>query len=87
MRKNPIDKIGDAAMPHQDKSELSSRPFWWWIFFAPGKVLLWFEYMFPHRLGGVFGSARRRNVPLIQLWFSLCFWGMIAFVFLLVFSR
>lgn len=40
----------------------------------PGKVILWIEYMFPSRVSGVFGSARRRNVPLIQLLYSISFY-------------
>ena len=40
----------------------------------PGTVVLWIEYMFPKRLGGAFGSARRRNVPFLRLMYSLAFY-------------
>jgi hypothetical protein len=72
-RKTAIDRLADAAMPKVDDSDVSDRRAWWWIFFMPGKVILWIEYMFPHKLGGVFGSARRRNVPLIQVLYSVYF--------------
>jgi hypothetical protein len=61
-------------MPRSDSDAVSQRPARWWIFFMPGKVILWIEYMFPRQIGGVFGSARRRNVPLIQILYSLYFY-------------
>jgi hypothetical protein len=73
-RKTAIDRLADAAMPKFDDSDVSDRRAWWWIFFMPGKVILWIEYMFPHKLGGVFGSARRRNIPLIQILYSIYFY-------------
>jgi hypothetical protein len=69
-----IDKFAEAATPKVDSSDPSGRSAWWWIFFMPGKVILWIEYMFPERIVGVFGSARRRNVPLIQVQYSLYFY-------------
>jgi hypothetical protein len=72
--KNPIDKLADAAMPKFDARDVSERGGWWWIFIMPGKVILWIEYMFPKRLGNVFGSARRRNVPLLQVVYSIGFY-------------
>ncbi len=46
----------------------------------PGMVVLWIEYMFPRRVGGVFGSARRRNVPLLQILYSLYFYLIVLVV-------
>jgi len=40
----------------------------------PGTVILWFEYMFPAKIGGAFGTARRRNVPFFQVMYSLVFY-------------
>ena len=74
VRKNIIDKVGEVVTPRIDDTTLSARPLWWWILFMPGKVFLWIEYMFPSKIGGVFGSARRRNVPLLQIICSLCFY-------------
>jgi hypothetical protein len=51
----------------------------------PGKVILWIEYMFPRRLSGVFGSARRRNVPLLQMLYSLFFYFAVFAVGLCLF--
>jgi hypothetical protein len=55
-----------------------ARPAWWWFFLMPGKVILWLDYMFPRRVGGVFGTARRRNIPLLQLLYSLYFYFLIV---------
>ena len=43
----------------------ANRTVWWWLLIVPGKVILWFGYMSPRGLGGVFGSARRINSPII----------------------
>jgi hypothetical protein len=69
-----IDEIADAAMPKTDISKVSERSKLWWIFILPGKVILWIEYMFPRRVSGAFGSARRRNIPLLQLVYSIGFY-------------
>ena len=79
-RQRSIDKFADSAMPKVDSSTVSQRSSWWWGFFMPGKVILWIEYMFPRRLGGVFGSARRRNVPLMQILYSLYFYFVLFVV-------
>lgn len=47
------------------------RRWWWWVFIAPGKIVLWIEYMFPERISGVFGSARRKKSIIIQIWYSI----------------
>lgn len=69
-----IDRIANSAMPKNDNSAVSQRGAWWWIFLMPGSVVLWIEYMFPKGLGGAFGSARRRNVPLLRIMYSLAFY-------------
>lgn len=85
--KRPIDRLAEAAMPKADTREISERGGLWWIFVMPGKVILWFEYMFPHRVGGVFGSARRRNVPLLQVVYSIGFYiTVVIFVVMAVAS-
>ena len=80
-----IDKIGRAASPKLDGTDLSGRPVWWWIFLMPGTVILWIEYMFPHRFAGVFGTARRRNIPLLQILYSLSFYLLVLIFVLLLF--
>jgi hypothetical protein len=52
----------------------------WWFLFLPGKVTLWFAYMFPKTMGSVFGSARRIKSPIVQVWFSLLFYAFAIFV-------
>jgi hypothetical protein len=76
--KTRLDKLADAALPKADDSHVSERSTLWWIFVMPGKVILWLEYMFPSRLVNAFGSARRRNVPLIQVLYSLTFYVFFA---------
>lgn len=69
-----IDRIADSAKPSLQNNNVSQRSIWWWILLMPGKVILWFEYMFPSTIISIFGTARRRNIPLIQLFYSLCFY-------------
>ena len=73
-RRAAVDRIADAAMPRFDESDVSQRPPWWWIFIMPGKIMLWLEYMFPSGVTEAIGSARRRNVPLIQVLYSIGFY-------------
>lgn len=76
MRRNKfLDRLGIAALPKTDETQLSARSFWWWILLGPGKFILWIQYMWPERGSGPFGSARRRNVPLVQVLYSLSFYG------------
>ena len=86
-RSKLVDRLGEAAMPKVDSSDVSNRPAWWWIFFMPGKIILWIEYMFPRQIVGVFGSARRRNVPLIQILYSVYFYLFVLFRVLIVLSN
>jgi hypothetical protein len=83
--KRAIDRFADAARPTTDSGNVSERSLWWWILLAPGKAILWLEYMFPERIVSVFGTARRRNVPLIQLLYSLYFYVAVLGLGLLLF--
>lgn len=80
-----MDRIAKASLPTEDESDVSTRRAWWWIFFMPGKVILWLEYMFPSRIPGVFGSARRRNVPLLQIMYSIYFYVSVMFFIFVIF--
>jgi hypothetical protein len=82
-RKPIIDKLADSTRPKIDDSEVSDRGFLWWLFIMPGKVILWIEYMFPKRIGDVFGSARRRNIPLLQATYSVGFYVVVLFFILM----
>lgn len=81
-RKAFIDRIAESSKPVLDESHVSSRSSLWWFFIMPGKVILWIQYMFPERFAGVFGSARRRNVPMLQATYSVCFYAVIGFLLL-----
>ena len=72
--KKVLDKFAEATTPRVDDSDISERSVWWWIFVMPGKAILWLEYMFPESFRSVFGSARRRNIPLIQILYSIYFY-------------
>lgn len=53
------------------------RSWAWWVFCMPGAAIMWVEYMFP-RHGQVYASARRQGNPLIQVIYSLGFYGITA---------
>lgn len=77
-----IDRLAASAVRRTDEGEPSKRPLWWWLLFAPGKVMLWMDYMWPKRVTGIFGSARRRNVPLVEVLYSLYFYiTLLAIIF------
>ena len=64
------------------------RSKWWWVFVGPGKIILWFEYMFPKRFSGVFGSARRKQSPIVQVSYSILFYIAVIFsVFIIMSAR
>ena len=65
-----------------------NRSLWWWLLIAPGKTVLGLEYMFPERLGEVFGSRRGVGAALlfrsgIALWCTLLFSCLCSFSLLL----
>ena len=68
----------------REDHDVAEEPLWWWILFTPGKMLLWLEYMFPTRIGGVFGSARRIRRPIIQIWYSLLFYFFVIVAIILI---
>jgi hypothetical protein len=78
--KHLIDKVAESSTSKIHADRASERPIWWYILFMPGKILLWVEYMFPGRLSNIFGSARRRNVPLIQLMYTVVFYALGLFL-------
>ncbi len=92
MKRPPNIKRRDFLERVSDLTERNSEPLFpqgksvlWWIFLAPGKVLLWFDFMYPETMSGAIGSGRRRRVPLSQFVATLAFyillliWAAIAF--------
>lgn len=69
------------------EDSVAGHSIWWWVFFLPGKIMLWFEYMFPRRLRGVFGTARRIKSPIVQVWYSLSFYAIVLIVSVLLISQ
>jgi hypothetical protein len=55
-----------------------SRPIWWWFLCMPGAVVMWFEYMFPENVRGVFGTARRRKIRGLQFLYTCGVYFIIA---------
>jgi hypothetical protein len=59
----------------------------WLIFYAPGTLILWWQYYFLKH-GDAWASARRKDNPHMQLLYSLGFWAtaalMLTFLFMLV---
>jgi hypothetical protein len=56
----------------------ATRSFWWWVFCAPGAMLIWVEYMFPRR-GQVWASGRRYGNRIIQIVYSLGLYVIVGF--------
>ena len=57
----------------------------WWIFTAPGRYILWRNYMFPGHGVGAWYSARQSDSTVILVLISTKFWvvyGTISFVLL-----
>jgi hypothetical protein len=69
-----VDRLSEAATPKVDDSDVSQRSILWWFLVMPGKVILWIKYMFPGRVAEAFGTARRRNVLLLQVTYSIQFY-------------
>lgn len=45
------------------------------VFLAPGRVILWLQYMFPQNgIRGVALSARHAKSPLMTWFYSIAFW-------------
>jgi hypothetical protein len=51
------------------------------LFFAPGKLILWWDYYFPKH-GDAWASGRRKNNPHLQLLYSLGFWVVVLIALL-----
>jgi hypothetical protein len=84
--KRLIDRLAESAQPRNVSEPVSGRPHWWWFLVMPGKVILWLEFMFPERIASVFGTARRRNVPLMQVLYSLYFYLTVIAIGLALFN-
>lgn len=54
------------------------RSLYWWFLLMPGKMLLWLGYMFPGSLVSSIASARRKDVPIVQVLTSI-----VVYLFLL----
>jgi hypothetical protein len=49
----------------------------WLLFYAPGTLILWWDYYFPKN-GDAWASARRKDNLTIQLLYSLGFWALVV---------
>lgn len=81
-----IDELGDSSRPQRLDTPLSQRPLSWWLFYMPGTVILWFGYMFPNNVTHGIAGARQRNVPLLQLGYTLVLYIVIAFICVALYS-
>ena len=57
------------------------RRFVWLLFYAPGTIILWWDYYFPKN-GDAWASARRKDNPLLQLLYSFGFWAVVLIALL-----
>jgi hypothetical protein len=58
-----VQKIAQSTVSDREDREPSQHSIWWWIFFCPGKVILWIQYMFPSQVSDAFGSAPTECAP------------------------
>lgn len=77
-QRSAAEKFADLTTPDTTNANISDHSVWWWAFVLPGKAILWVQYMFPESFSGIFGSARRRDIPLIQILYSLIFYTIVA---------
>lgn len=73
-----IDELGEASRPQRLDTPLSQRSLGWWLFYMPGTVILWFQFMFPNSVTQGIAGGRQRNVPLLQLGYSIIFYVVVA---------
>ncbi|MCV3243294.1 hypothetical protein [Mesorhizobium sp. ZC-5] len=55
----------------------------WLLFRTPGALILWWRYYFA-KPGNIALSARQKGKPVMEVGFSLFFWGGIFFTLFLV---
>lgn len=72
-------RTGPASLATRNQGESTLRRY----FLAPGRALMWFDYMFPQR-GQVVATARQRGNPIVEViqacvaWFCIIFFALIA---------
>lgn len=71
---------GDVEKPRRKRGLV------WLIFFAPGALMMWWQYMFP-KAGEVFGSGRRLNNRFLQFATTMGIYAMLFFMWLLLTDR
>jgi hypothetical protein len=62
-----------------DPQARPKRGLGWLLFRAPGAFILWWRYYFAKR-GNVALSARQKGNAVMEVGYSLAFWGMILWV-------
>ncbi|HEV2570904.1 MAG TPA: hypothetical protein VGU72_04140 [Beijerinckiaceae bacterium] len=72
-RKLYPDQYEDSSIPKK-RSTLG----WiaWLLFFAPGIVIMWWEYMFPPR-GQVYATGRRYRNRIVQVIYTIGFYVVV----------
>lgn len=71
---------GDVEEPRRKRGLV------WLIFFAPGALMMWWQYMFP-KAGEVFGSGRRLNNRFLQFATTMGIYAMLFFMWMLLTGR
>ena len=67
---------------HNDEDETPDTTprgsLWYWLFIAPGTLVLWVQYHWPSS-GNAWASSRRyhANHPVIKVLYSLAVWGVV----------
>jgi hypothetical protein len=74
-------QLGDEIF---NPEETANSSIVWIIFITPGKLILWAEYLFPQRVGDVFGSARRKKSPIIEIAYSITFYIVLLAILVVI---
>lgn len=72
--------------PGSDAKPRRRRGLIWLIFFAPGALLMWWQYMFP-KAGEVFGSGRRVDNKFLQFLATMGIYATLLFMWMLLTGR
>jgi hypothetical protein len=75
-----------SRQPPKILPSTNQRTWVWWVFFFPGSVLQWWEYMQPNSVGNSFGTARRLNSRFFQFLTTMSLYLALAVFAFLVYT-
>lgn len=79
-------RIQKPAASDPEAARRRRRGLVWLIFFVPGALMMWWQYMFP-KAGEVFGSGRRLDNRFLQFAFTMGIYAFLLTMWLLFTGR